>query len=128
METKTVYTCAICGKDYESIDGRIKCETTCLEKQKELVAKAEKEKNKKEQETRRQEVAVAIRHASSLLAAYMDDYGSFYYNPTDFEEDATETPVEKPIEKTVSQTETTLKEPWCFKGWPFPTKLFDLLW
>ena len=128
MDTKTVYTCAICGKDYESIDGRIKCETTCLEKQKELAAKAEKEKNKKEQETRRQEVAVAIRHASSLLAAYMDDYGSFYYNPTDFEEDATETPANKPVEKTVSQSTSTSKESWPFDYWPFKSKLFTYFW
>lgn len=125
MEKKTVYTCAICGKDYESIDGRIKCETTCLEKQKEIAAKAEKEQKKKEQESRRQKVVAAIRNASDELEAYIDDYGCFSYSSAD---DMADTAKEETTEKTVSKSETTSDEIWPFNNWPFTSKLWHHFW
>ena len=125
MEKKTVYTCAICGKDYKSIDGRIKCETTCFEKQKEIAAKAEKEQKKKEQEVRRQKVVAAIRNASDELEAYIDDYGSFSYSSAD---DMADTAQEETTEKTVSKSETTSDEIWPFNNWPFASKLWHHFW
>lgn len=118
MEKKTMYTCAICNTGHESVAERAKCENACLAKLDMAVKKAEKEQKKKEQESRRQEVTTAIKHASDLLEAYMDDYGSFSYSSADIEEQTVDTPINQPTEQTVSESEDTSTAKWPFDWFP----------
>ena len=80
---KPVYKCAICGKTYDNIADRIKCETTCLKKQQEEAKKAAEAKKKADKDVRKKEVDEAIKHAAKLLEDYMKDYGKFEYESDD---------------------------------------------
>ncbi|MGN0245729.1 MAG: hypothetical protein ACI4DK_07170 [Lachnospiraceae bacterium] len=68
------YTCAICGKSYDTIEERIKCETKCLENRK----KAEAEAKKNEYEAKRQEamnsVYKALSNAEDAIANFYKSY------------------------------------------------------
>lgn len=79
-----VYKCGICGKEYETIVGRSKCEAACIIKQKENMAKAEEAKKAAEQEVRTKELEDAFKKTNELidktnelLAKYLEDYDSF---------------------------------------------------
>lgn len=129
MEKKTTYKCGLCGTEYETIAERAKCESACIDKQVAMEEKAKKEKIKQEQESRRQEVATAINHASELLDAYIDDYGSFSYSSVDdkpLETKADHVDAKRP--ETVSKTEVTSNDSWPFDSWPFTSKLFHHWW
>lgn len=121
MEKKKLYKCALCGKEYEGIPERARCESACVDKQLKLEEKAKKEKKKQEQEVRRQEVVAAIKHASSLLDAYTNDYGSFHY---DYTEDIEDAKADKPLE---TKSEASSDCDWL-GGWPFTSKLFHHFW
>lgn len=124
MEKKKLYKCALCGKEYETIPERARCESACVDKQLAIEEKAKKEKAKHEQEERRQKVVAAINHASELLDAYTNDYGSFSYSSVDDKEP--EKKKEPKVEtETVSKSEKTSSEPWPFDSWPFTSKLFN---
>lgn len=70
------YTCAICGKSYDTIEERVKCETKCLENRK----KAEAERKKNEAEAKRKDaekkVYAALDNAEKAIHEYYDDYSS----------------------------------------------------
>lgn len=121
MEKKKLYKCALCGKEYETIPERARCESACVDKQLKLEEKAKKEKAKQEQETRRQEVITAIKHVYELLDAYTKEYGSFQYDST---EDVEDTNSDKPLG---TKSETSSDCDW-FDGWPFTSKLFGYFW
>lgn len=76
---KPMYKCAICGNAYETIQERIKCETTCLKKQQEEEKAAAEAKKKAEKDSRYKEVNAALDNAYALLNKYIEDYGSFEY-------------------------------------------------
>ena len=119
MEKKKNYKCGLCGKEYETIAERAKCEMTCVDKQLAIEEKVKKEKAKQVQEERRQEVVAALHHARELLDAYTDDYGSFSYSSVEDrkpEKKENDTPTTKT--ETVSKSETVSSEPWPFDNWP----------
>lgn len=124
MEKKKLYKCALCGKEYEGIPERARCEIACLDKQLAIEEKAKKEKAKYEQEERRQEIISEIVRVGEMVDAYTDKYGSFTYSTADFAE-----PEEKEEPKvkteTVSKSEKTSSEYWPFDNWPFTSKLFN---
>ena len=74
---KLQYKCGICGKIHDDIESRMKCEMSCINRQKELERKAEAAKKKAEKEARKKELDEAIKHTSKLLEAWNKDYG-FY--------------------------------------------------
>lgn len=51
MEDMKTFECAICGKLHNTINDRIKCETSCLKEQ-EMLEKASREVEKKKDEER----------------------------------------------------------------------------
>lgn len=75
-----MYTCALCGKSYDSVIERAKCEQKCYAKQQEEEKKATEAKKKEEQKARHDEVTKAIDGACDLLNRYMEDYGYYGYN------------------------------------------------
>lgn len=90
MYNKPMYKCGICGKVYDTIAERMKCERTCLDKQEIEAKKAALEKKKEEQKARKAEVDTAIKqaneatdHANKLMRDYVADYGSYAYADTD---------------------------------------------
>ena len=119
MEKKKVYTCAICGKEYESIPERTKCEGVCVDKQIKLEEKAKKEKKKQEQETRRLEIIKTLKCARTLLTDYINDYGSFEYDSTEEADDECE---------AETKSETTTEELWPFGNWPIVSKWMHYFW
>lgn len=75
-----IYTCALCGKSYDSVIERAKCEQKCYAKQQEEEKKAAEAKKKEEQKARHDEVTKAIDGACALLNRYVKDYGHYSYN------------------------------------------------
>lgn len=76
MENK-VYKCGICGKTYETIVGRSKCESACIAKRKEENAKAAQETRTKELEDAIIATNEMIAKTSDLLEKYLNDYETF---------------------------------------------------
>jgi len=79
-----MYKCGICGKTYDTIVDRSKCEANCVAKQKEDAAKAAELKKKSEQEARTKELEDAIIATNEqidktidLLEKYLNDYDTF---------------------------------------------------
>ena len=79
MDNK-IYTCALCGKSYDSVIERAKCEQKCYAKQQEEEKKAAEAKKKEEQKARHDEVTKAIDGACALLNRYVKDYGHYSYD------------------------------------------------
>lgn len=82
MENKT-YKCALCGKEYQTIQERNTCETKCLVWDKEQERKAAEAKRKAEQDKREKEITMAVENAIELVQAFVKDYGHYpFYNTT----------------------------------------------
>jgi len=75
-----MYTCAICGKTYESVDERVTCETKCVIERN----RAEEEKKRNEIEVSRNKSEDAINEAlcdvNKMLAEHLNKYGNFQIN------------------------------------------------
>jgi len=69
-----IYTCAICGKDYESIEERVKCESQCLadEKKREELKKLKKEAEAREKSEKAAIDAVEV--AEDALKKHFKEY------------------------------------------------------
>lgn len=75
-----MYKCEICGKEWQSIAERAKCETACAKRLQDEAKKAEEAKKQAEKNSRKDEVTQAIEHAAELLNKYINDYGSYSYD------------------------------------------------
>ena len=74
------YTCAICGKNYETIEDRAKCETQCVAdaKKKEEILRLKKEAEAREKS---EKVALdALDAAEEALKNYFKEYERFSLN------------------------------------------------
>ena len=79
MYTKPQYKCGVCGKIYDSIQERMKCEMACIKKQQDEEKAAIAAKKKEEKDNRYNEVNAALDNAYALINKYIEDYGSFKY-------------------------------------------------
>ena len=70
-ETKTIYKCAICGKEHSTIPERANCEQECYKKLEIERKQALEEKKKKEQEGRKAELDAALKYAYDLKERYL---------------------------------------------------------
>ena len=77
---KIVYSCGVCGKCYDNIESRNRCEMACLKKKQEEEKKAAEAKKKAERDARCAEVSKALDNAYKLMNDYIKDYGSYQYN------------------------------------------------
>ena len=77
---KPTYSCAICGKTFDSILERTSCEMNCLKQQEEEEKRAVEVKYREERSTRHNEVTAAIKNAAELLEKYLEDYGEYEYD------------------------------------------------
>lgn len=75
-----IYTCALCGKSYDSVIERAKCEQKCYAKQQEEEKKAAEAKKKEERNARHAKVTKMIDDAYTELNKYVKDYGSYSYD------------------------------------------------
>lgn len=84
MENKTyakpMYKCALCDSIYESVEGRVKCEQSCLKKKAEEEKRLAAEKKAAEKKIRKEAVDEAVANAFRLINAYTNDYGSYEYD------------------------------------------------
>lgn len=73
-----MYTCAVCGKSYEAIEDRVKCESKCVADRK----RAEEEKKRNEYATKKRESEQAIDKALSsvneMIAKHLKEYDQLY--------------------------------------------------
>lgn len=74
---RLAYKCAICGKEFDNIQDRAKCELTCLKKQEEDKKLAAEKKKKEEHDARKKEVDEAVARAEELKRKYIQDYGVY---------------------------------------------------
>ena len=76
---KFTYKCGICGKEYNNVLDRAKCEIACAEKAEEEARKAAEAKKKEEQKARKAEVDEVFEHLHKLVTDYVKDYGHYEY-------------------------------------------------
>jgi hypothetical protein len=77
---KLAYKCGICGKEFDNILDRAKCEIDCSHKAEEEAKKAAEAKKKEEQKVRKAEVDAAFKHLHELVTSYVKDYGHYEYS------------------------------------------------
>ena len=80
MDKEIIFTCALCGKEYDSILERATCEINCTKKKEEEEKKVAAEKKAVEKKLRKEAVDEAVANAVRLVKAYMNDYGSYSYD------------------------------------------------
>ena len=78
--TKPQYKCALCGKAYDEVHERMKCEMKCIKAKEEEEKKAAAAKKQAEKEERQREVSAALDNAYVLISKFTEDYGAFVYN------------------------------------------------
>lgn len=72
-----MYKCAICGNEYEDLEGRIECETLCLKELKEAEAlKKADEYNSKRKESLN-DIYEKLTEVDTMIKEHMNEYGSF---------------------------------------------------
>lgn len=76
------YKCEICGKEYDTIKERSRCERRCVAAAEEDFRKKRAEALKAEKTKRGEEISAAISHLKELLSAYIEDYGFYKYEST----------------------------------------------
>jgi hypothetical protein len=79
IRCKFTYQCGICGKEYNNVLDRAKCEIACTEKAEEEARKIAEAKKKEEQKVRKAEVDEAFEHLHKLVTAYVKDYDHYEY-------------------------------------------------
>ena len=76
---KFTYKCGICGKEYDKVLDRARCEIDCTKKIEEEARKAAELKKKEEQKIRKEEVDEVFENLHKLVSAYVKDYGHYEY-------------------------------------------------
>ena len=71
-----VYTCGVCGKTYETLEERNKCEAKCLADRKKAEAALAKKKLEDEKTARKTEIEKKYKELGELMKKYCKDYGS----------------------------------------------------
>lgn len=79
IHCKFTYQCGICGKSYDSVLQRAKCELACAERIEEEARKAAEAKKKEEQKLRKEAVDEAFVNLHRLITEYVKDYGHYEY-------------------------------------------------
>lgn len=74
------FKCAICGKEFEDVEERIHCETTCLHQRKEAEAKKKELELQAERNKRMCEVHLAYENYLELKNEFVKDYGFYIYH------------------------------------------------
>ena len=70
------YSCAVCGKEYDSIEERNKCEAKCIADRKKAEAALAKKKLEDEKAARKAEIDKKYKELNVLIDNYIKDYGS----------------------------------------------------
>ena len=73
VSNKMVYHCAICGKSYDTVDGRVACETKCLAARKKAQAEIEKKKLEEKKNTLKAEIEKKYKELATLVNEYCKD-------------------------------------------------------
>lgn len=82
MEKMNVYKCAYCGKEYNKIEDRMKCEEKCHKKHEEELKRIEAERLNGERKEREKVIDELYEKCESAIHKYMDDYGCMYLPKT----------------------------------------------
>lgn len=72
------YTCAVCGRNYDTVESRIKCESSCLAELKEVEQKLKEEKLNADKKERYEHIKQSLSSVNDEVKAYLNDYGSIY--------------------------------------------------
>lgn len=72
-----IFECAICGKDYDSIEERNKCEAACLAKQRKEMEEAKAKEKKLTQEADKKRIQDAFDKLSDDISAYIKKYDQY---------------------------------------------------
>lgn len=77
---ETIYTCAICGTEHNSILSRAKCEIECANRVEEEAKKAALAKKNAEKEADYAEASAALDNALTLVNKCVEKHGVFKYS------------------------------------------------
>lgn len=75
-----MFKCAICGREYEELEGRIECETECLKVLKEEEAKKKEDERKTKRNESMSVIYDKLSEVDVMLKEHMKEYGSFSLN------------------------------------------------
>lgn len=74
MEDVQMYKCAICGKEYDSVEKRAECEARCIKNRK-IIEQQRKENEKKEAEkASTQAIKDELSKADSMIRKHLEKY------------------------------------------------------
>lgn len=76
---KFTYKCGVCGKEYNNVPDRARCEITCTKRIEEEARKAAEEKKVAKQKMRKEAVDEALENLHRLVSEYVKDYGHYEY-------------------------------------------------
>lgn len=87
MYTKPQWKCGICGKIFDEIKERNKCEMACIKQQEEEAKKAAELQQKKQKAARQAETDELVKKAIDSIKAFQKDYGYYELNSSGDEYD-----------------------------------------
>lgn len=74
------YTCAFCGKQYNTIEERMKCESQCLKTKKEEEALKKAMKENEGRINSEKQIHETLDKADRMIKDHLNEYGSFSLN------------------------------------------------
>lgn len=77
-----LYVCGVCGKAFETLEERNKCEAKCLTERKKAEEALAKKKLEDEKNTRKEEIDTKYNELRKLINRYCKDYGSIQIGDT----------------------------------------------
>ena len=69
------FRCGICGKEYDTIKERAKCEVACAEKEEKLAEEQKKRELELKKQARSKEINIKFNELITLVTDYSKDYG-----------------------------------------------------
>ena len=79
IKCKFTYKCGICGKHYNNVQDRAKCELDCVKRAEAEAKKIAEEKKAAEKQMRKDAVDEAFEHLHRLVTEFVKDYGYYEY-------------------------------------------------
>lgn len=76
----TMYTCAICGESYETVEERVECESKCLVERKKADEDKKREEYEKKRKSSENEIYAALSVVNEMIATHIKDYKKLSLN------------------------------------------------
>ena len=76
MKNNNTFTCAICGKEYDSVAERSNCENKCIREVEVAEALRKLNEEKKMRTQSEEDIAEILSKADDMIAKHLEDFGT----------------------------------------------------